>query len=105
MSRGESAAWQEAYHSDALKRRRETTYARKLRRLGLDAPARGGVPPVVVGGVPVSQHSLQHVRALQRPRHVAPLHAEAVRALHDRDQPLPVVRRARRRQCKRTLHF
>ena len=41
MSRGESAAWQEAYHSDALKRRRETTYARKLRRLGLDAPAPG----------------------------------------------------------------
>ena len=41
MSRGESAAWQEAYHSDALKRRRKTTYARKLRRLGLDAPAPG----------------------------------------------------------------
>ena len=38
MSRGESAAWQEAYHSKALKRRRETTYARKLRRLGLCDP-------------------------------------------------------------------
>ena len=38
MSRGESAAWQEAYHSNELKRRRETTYARKLRRLGLNAP-------------------------------------------------------------------
>lgn len=41
MSRGESAAWQEAYHSEALKRRRETTYARKLRRLGLHEPTPG----------------------------------------------------------------
>ena len=35
QTRGESKAWQEAYHSGALKRRRESTYARKLRRLGL----------------------------------------------------------------------
>ena len=38
-TRGESAAWQEAYHSGALKKRRETTYARKLHRLGLGTPA------------------------------------------------------------------
>lgn len=36
--RGESAAWQQAYHSGALKQRREATYARKLRRLGLHQP-------------------------------------------------------------------
>jgi len=37
-ARGESAAWQEAYHSGALKQRREATYARKLHRLGLTSP-------------------------------------------------------------------
>ena len=37
-ARGESAAWQEAYHSGALKQRREATYARKLHRLGLTTP-------------------------------------------------------------------
>ncbi len=37
-ARGESAAWQEAYHSGALKQRREATYARKLYRLGLTTP-------------------------------------------------------------------
>ena len=41
VKRGESAAWQEAYHSGALKRRRQTTYARKLRRLGLNTPTPG----------------------------------------------------------------
>ena len=37
-ARGESAAWQEAYHSGALKQRRKATYTRKLHRLGLTTP-------------------------------------------------------------------
>ena len=37
-ARGESAAWQAAYHSGTLKQRRKATYTRKLHRLGLTIP-------------------------------------------------------------------